>query len=316
LLYLFASIFFTSFIYIIFKSFPRFKVDPLPAITVSYVGRVILGFIIEPNSLGRYFTNIPVNLLLLAAATGVTFIVVFSLISRSTREIGVSSTTIISRMSMIIPAGFSVIMYNESLGLYKILGILIAFAAIYFTVYQKKIETVSEPGTTVKYKKSFWLPLFLFLGSGLADLLLKISQKNYMADKADFLYIDMLFMSSAIAGTIALAFNRMPIRQILKKQNILWGMLLGIVNYISLLLFIKALTSGNLDGSQIFPINSVGIVLISTILAIIFLRERLKSNRIAGLVMAVVAILLISAEGFQKSSASNHPAAVNAIKKP
>jgi drug/metabolite transporter (DMT)-like permease len=292
--YLFASIFFTSFIYIIFKSFTRFGVDPLPAIVMSYVSRVIFGFIIEPNSLGQYFSKIPVNLLLLASATGVTFIIVFALVSRSTREIGVSSTTIISRMSMVIPAGFSIILYGDSLGWLKISGIVLALIAIYFTVYQKQGKVISGQGATIKNKRRLMLPVFLFAGSGIADTFLKISQKSYMLHKPDFLYIDMLFTASAVAGIIALLFIKMPLKQILKKQNLLWGLILGITNYISLLLFILALTKGNLQGSQIFPINSVGIVLVSALLAMIFFREKLVPHKIAGLILAVVAILLIS----------------------
>jgi uncharacterized membrane protein len=294
MLYLFASILFTSFIYIIFKLFPRFNVDPLPAITFSYVSRVIFGFIIDPQSIGAYFSKTPLNLFLLAVSTGVTFIIIFSLVSRSTREIGVSATTITSRMSMVIPAGFSVILYNESLGAIKIIGIIIALIAIYFTVYQKKIGTISNTSATDTFKKSLFLPLFLFLGSGLADLLLKISQKNFMMNKPDFLYIDLLFTASAVAGITALAFNRIPVKQIVKKQNLFWGFVLGITNYISLLLFIMALTKGNLQGSQIFPINSVGIVLISTLLAMIFFKEKLVLNKTIGLVLAIGAILLIS----------------------
>jgi len=293
MIYLFVSIIFTSFIYIIFRAFSRFNVDPMPAIVFNYLARVIIGFFIEPQSFFTYVHKAPPVLLMLCVFTGVAFIAIFSLISRATRIMGVTSTTIVSRMSMVIPAGFSIIYYHESLGLMKVVGILMALIAIYFTVYEKKIEEIKEKKSKVN-KTALLVPIFLFLGSGLADMLLKISQKEFMMNKLDYVYIDILYSVSALTGIIVLIVTRTSLKTIFRRQNLIWGIILGADNYIALLLFLLALTKGNMQGSQVFPINSVGIVLFSTLFAIIFYKEKLKGHRILGLALAVCAILIIS----------------------
>jgi len=294
MLYLFTSIIFTALLYIIFKAFARYGVDPLPAIVFNYTARVILGLIIDPEGLTTYVQKAPPLLLALCIGTGILFIAVFSLVSKGTRTLGVTATTIVSRMSMVIPAAFSIIYYKESLGWMKFTGILLAMIAIYFTVYEKKIKVLTNHGATKKSKKALWLPIFLFLGGGFADTLLRMAQIEYMPLKLDYVYIDILYSVSAITGIIALIVTRTSFKTIFKKQNIIWGFILGADNYVALLLFLLALTKGKLQGSQVFPINSVGIVLFSTVFAIIFYHEKMQTNKIIGLCLAISAILLIS----------------------
>jgi drug/metabolite transporter (DMT)-like permease len=295
MIYLFVSIIFTAFIYVIFRAFVQYGVDPLPAIVFNYVSRVFIGLIIDPESFTTYIHNAPPPLLLLCIGTGVCFIMIFSLVSQATRTLGITATTIISRMSMVIPAGFSILYYGENLGWMKFCGIILALIAIFFTVYKKK-EKEEAPGApvTAMGKLGIVLPILIFLGSGVADTFIKIAQTEYMPKKLDFVYIDILYSVSALTGIIALLVNRTPVKTMFRKVNLLWGFILGAVNYIALLLFLLALTKGGLQGSKVFPINSVGIVLFSALFALMFYKEKLNARKIFGLLLAVGAILLIS----------------------
>jgi uncharacterized membrane protein len=78
----------------------------------------------------------------------------------------------------------------------------------------------------------------------------------------------------------------------LNKKAILWGVLLGIPNYFSMYFLVKTL--GVFPASYIFPINNIGIVALSTIIALLAFKEQLNKKNILGLGLAIIAILLIS----------------------
>ena len=73
--------------------------------------------------------------------------------------------SVASKMSVIIPISLGVILYNEQLGFIKIIGILLALIAVYFTS-KKKME---------KYNKHpiFFYPVLVFIGAGTIDASLK-----------------------------------------------------------------------------------------------------------------------------------------------
>jgi len=77
-------------------------------------------------------------------------------------------------------------------------------------------------------------------------------------------------------------------------KNILGGIALGIPNYGSSYYFLRALNYSGLDKSVFFPIVSIGVVLFSSISAVIFFKEKLSTVNVIGLVLAAIAIVLMS----------------------
>ena len=58
-------------------------------------------------------------------------------------------------------------------------------------------------------------------------------------------------------------------------KNILGGIALGIPNYYSMELLIKALQTEGMESSTLFTINNVSIVVLTTVFAVEFFKERL-----------------------------------------
>jgi uncharacterized membrane protein len=77
-------------------------------------------------------------------------------------------------------------------------------------------------------------------------------------------------------------------------KNIYWGFLLGIPNYFSMLFLVKTLGAFPNASATIFPINNIGIVAVSTLVSVLFFKEKLNTKNIIGLVLSLVAIALIS----------------------
>ena len=76
-------------------------------------------------------------------------------------------------------------------------------------------------------------------------------------------------------------------------KNILGGILLGIPNYYSMEFLLKAFKT-DIESSTLFTINNVGIVILTTVFALLFFKEKLIKKNWIGIALAVFSILLVS----------------------
>ncbi|RYD83326.1 MAG: hypothetical protein EOP53_01180 [Sphingobacteriales bacterium] len=293
MIYLILSILCTSIIYLIFELFQRFKVNLFPAIVLNYFTCTLIAPLFGELPYNQYLLQLPRDLFLFGMLLGASFIGVFYLMSSTTQLLGVAAGTIVSRMSMIIPASFGLFYLHEPFTIVKGIGVLLALSAIYFTVGLERAE--NSQSHIAKSKKMLWLPFAAFIGVGLVDTLLKISQVRFFGNRADTNFVGFTYFWALITGLlIIIFFRKQDLKLLVKPKNLLWGFILGIPNYFSIYLFFKALSTPNLHASTIFPVNSVGIVAFSTVAAIIFLKEKLNKFKIIGLSLAIAAILLLS----------------------
>jgi drug/metabolite transporter (DMT)-like permease len=77
-------------------------------------------------------------------------------------------------------------------------------------------------------------------------------------------------------------------------KNILAGIILGVPNYFSLYYLVKMLDSEVFESSTIFTIHNVAIVMVSTLVGILFFKEKISKRNGFGIALALVAILLVS----------------------
>ena len=77
-------------------------------------------------------------------------------------------------------------------------------------------------------------------------------------------------------------------------KNIIAGICLGIPNYFSIYFLIQALRNENLDSSTVFITNNVAILLLSTIIGVLFFKEKLIQKNWLGIILAIISILLVT----------------------
>lgn len=285
MLYLILTILLNVVLFVLFKLFPKYNVDGLQAIVFNYLICVVTGSVL----LGKF----PVSAhspqqpwFWWALIMGVIFISLFNLIGWRTREDGITTTTIANKLSLVIPVLFSVFLYNETMNAMKIAGIILAFPAVYFTAHVK--------GEDAKPRSVFW-PAVLFIGSGLLDTLVKyVEQSHLSSNEAQTAYTVHVFLSAFIVGLILMIILKLWGRPEFAFRNVVAGIVLGVPNYFSIYFLIKFLHSGFLQSSAAIPVNNIGIVLLSTVVAILFFREKETPQRIFGLVLSIIAILLIA----------------------
>jgi len=283
--YLLATILLNVILYAIFKVFPRYKIDALQAIVANYCTCVITGCIFigyVPFNAGNLHASwFPWSLLM-----GVAFISVFNLIAYSTKIDGITTTTIANKLSLVIPVIFSMLLYHELAGIGKIAGILLAFPAIYLTTRVKNTDN--------KPQNLSW-PIVLFILSGLLDALVKFVQFHFLTSAdVQAVYAVYCFAVAGCIGMLLVASLLLLKKMTFHWRNMVAGICVGIPNYFSIYFLIRTLNSNSLQSSAAIPVVNIGIVVASSLTAIVFFREKVNALRITGLVLSIIAILLIA----------------------
>jgi len=289
LLDLLLTIFLSAVLLLAFKAFERMGVKPLGGVVVNYAACVACGAVVH-GSWPVGLASVEQNWFWPAMILGALFFSLFNLIGWCVRQAGVAPTSTAQKLSMVIPVIAAVLLYNERLGAWKIAGILLAAPAVYLAARPAKSAVGDRPKSRAAWA-ALALPVVL-VGSGIADAMVKWTEVNFLPTAAQQgPYLVHLFFAAAVLGVATLLVRR----QRLGWKELVGGVALGIPNYFSIFFLIRLLRQKDfLQSSAAIPVVNIGVVLVSTVLAAIFFRERLTRPRVAGLALAVVALLLIA----------------------
>jgi uncharacterized membrane protein len=198
---------------------------------------------------------------------------------------GLSVASVSGKMSVVIPIIFGIIVYNEGVGFIKVIGIVMALIAVY-------LSSAKSDTNTVKFKNLFF-PLLLFIGSGLLDTGLKYVEMTSVSDGEEPLFLATIFGCAFVLGVFVVIAQLINGKFKFHWKNVLGGIVLGVPNYYSMEFLLKAFKT-DLESSTLFTINNVGIVILTTIFALFFFKEKLIKKNWIGIALAVVSIVLVS----------------------
>jgi len=276
------SIILSGSLIICFKVFEKFKVDNSNAIAINYIfasgSGIVLGF-----DTFRQISLLQADWFPYTLLFGVMFITTFNLVAYGVKTSGLMVVSIAQKMSLVIPLGFSIWFYNESYGIIKIAGIILALVAIYFSSVKK--ETLHEQRSW----KVLLVPVIIFIGSGIVDISIKVSQE-YFGTQVPFSVILACIFGSA--GIIGLS-QKLIQRKSIALKDAIAGMALGFINFFSTYFLMKALANDSLESSFVFAINNIGIILFNSMVAILIFKEKITKTNMIGIALALLSILII-----------------------
>jgi drug/metabolite transporter (DMT)-like permease len=287
MIYLVLSIIASTLIFVIFKLFANYNINTLQAIVVNYVVACTCGLIGYENSIE--LSQIPqYNWFYFTLGLGALFIIVFNLMAITTQRSGLSVVSVSTKMAVVIPIVFGLWYYQDSLGIYKAMGIALALLAVYLAS-AKNTNNSSIRG------KNLVFPILVFFGSGIIDTSLNFLQNNFIEDKSLIpLFSATIFAAAGVIGVCILSFQYMRGSVKFEAKNIIGGIALGIPNYFSIYLLVKALRSDLFDSSGVFTINNVAIVILSTLLGILLFKEKISPKNWIGIGLAIISIGLVT----------------------
>lgn len=288
MMYLVLSILASTLIFVLFKLFAKFNINTLHAIIVNYFVASMSGKIAYQGTIE--ITAIPkFEWFYYTLALGSLFIIVFNLMAITTQRSGLSVVSVATKMSVVIPIVFGLFYYNESIGMLKGLGIILALIAVYLTAIKNKKGIDIVP-------KNILLPVLVFLGSGVIDTSLKFLEEAYVSESDVSIFSATIFAAAAFLGVLVIVYQIIKGTFRFQLKNVLGGIALGIPNYFSIYFLVKALRSGLFESSGIFTINNVAIVMLSTLVGILLFKERLLSKNWIGIGLAIISIILVALE--------------------
>lgn len=291
MIYLFLSILCATGLFVIFKLFARFGVDNFQAIVVNYFVAFAFGLWYASSGDTSFHISGEESWLWIAVLMGLLFIAIFQIMATTSQIHGVTITSVATKMSMVIPTLFFMLFDpNEGFTVFKVLGILFGIVAVLLASARKE--------DSPKANRFRIFPIILFLGCGFLDLVLAYTEKIHLGTEQAYRnFVPIPFATAAIVGLVILVIQILRKRQKLDFRSIAGGIILGFVNYGSVYFFLKILGSGVLDRSSAIPANSMGTVALSALLGLVIFRERLSAKNILGILLALIAILLLTWRG-------------------
>jgi len=292
MVFLLLSILSSASIFIVFKLIGRYKVNTFSAIIVNYIIACSAGFFLShSNPFTREILKsdwFPLSLIL-----GILFITMFRLIGQSVLKVGVSTTSVATKMSVIIPILFTVaIEANDTLTPVKLSGIILALVAVFLTSFKPEKGKLLLTATM--------LPLLIFVGIGILDSLVKYAQFRYVSNDVNPIFSGVTFCIAGITGILLLPFNRYAANELMRIKTWIFGLFLGLANFGSMYFFISALnhinvsTGRQVQGTVVFGINNIGIVTLGVITGYLFFKERPTQLNWFGIALSVMAIVVLT----------------------
>lgn len=294
MLYLFLSISCSVLLYIVLKLFTYYKINNAQGIVANYYTCVAVGTLFFSAEVMELFTQPLPVWFKFAVVLGFLFITGFYIIALSAQKSGITVTTLAGKLCLICPVIYALFFYDtEKITTLKIAGILLSLVAVVLTVYKKNVQSIdNEPQNPAN--NSMLLPIIVFIMSGILETILNHVQHYYLLpppnNNANFSVA--IFGIAAILGTFLVCYLRVIKRQKIELKNIIAGIVLGIPNFFSIYFFVKALQGQ--QSTAIYPTNHIGIIFVSTIIALFFFKEKLTPLNYAGLLIAIIAIFLVN----------------------
>lgn len=287
MVFLILSILANTAIFSLFKLFDRFSIQTLPAIVVNYFVAFTIGILVVPD-LDRALDGTSGWPLWFVGGLGlgILFILVFNLTGTTARIIGVSVTTIASKMSLALAVLLFVwIDPAEKLSVSKAAAIVIAMAGVYFSS--------QKTGDKKLTLRASVLPLLILLGSTGVDFGIAYFS-SFPANEDELkLFSCLSFGMAGICGAGYLGAGVIRGKMRLTRRDIIGGLVLGAVNYGSIIFLVLAYDSDMMQKSALLPVNNLGVVLLSAIFAVLFFKERLTFANRLGVALSVLALMLL-----------------------
>jgi drug/metabolite transporter (DMT)-like permease len=228
------------------------------------------------------------------------FVIVFLLIGQTATKSGVTTATLSSDLSLVIPVVFGLFVFkntNKDFTVWNYLGIVLAVVAVAMSAIKRRQTGPSVRSGVGNQKMSgaaWFFPVLLFLASGTNNTLINyLSSQFYKPDQMT-LFMIIACIGAIIVGTSLLIYRILITNEVVTLKNVLGGLLLGVPNFLSLYFLLKALAAFGNSAAFVFPIYNVMTIIASSFAAWLLFKERLETVNKIGLVLAIIAIVLIS----------------------
>jgi drug/metabolite transporter (DMT)-like permease len=257
------------------------------AIPANYITCIFVGGLLTGESLAPPFLASQ-PWILFAALQGLILAVNFYLLAHTAQRVGVAIASLASRLAVAIPSLLAFSLYGDSLTVGKIAGLLTALVALYLCTAPDR-----RNGAPTSRLLQF-SPITLFLTFGCYFTILKYLQTYYLTEASYHSYVMSGFVFAFLSSVLIGLGKRVFTSTDFHRRHLLAGMFLGAINYVAIYALLSVLALEGWESSQLFPIYSVGVVAVSSLLAALIFNEKLSRQKTVGLLVGLAAVALLN----------------------
>lgn len=199
----------------------------------------------------------------------------------------VSVTTLIGNSSLLISIFASLLLWDEAISATDIFGLILLCFSIFLCTYKK-----SEKQYMSKWK---YYVFFFFVFAASVGIIFKGFGKSgnieYCGDMMLFSAIIMVLGNFVICCLVNKKSSQVQSENKKRKKFLLFALSSGVLSclYNRLNIFL----AGSIDGIIFFPCFNGGVVLLSTFLSVLLLKEKFMNSQIVGLLIGIFSICII-----------------------
>ena len=274
----------------------RRDLDRTALLAVNYAAAAALAAVLGGGALwNRLFPGtdrIVRGLIALGVAEGVLYIGGFWLFARAIREAGIGLAAAAMRLSVVLPVLAAWAVWAEAPTAAQ--GVGLALGGVAFVLLSRPAQPPAEAG--VPGRSAAALLGTLFLVGGAVDVGMKAFQERFGVasgvgvSRETFLLIVFgvaFVVGAGLVVAAGLSTGRWP-----RPAVLAWGAALGVLNYYSAELMLRALAV--LRAPVAFPLNNVSVVLGAALIGRIAFGERMSRANVVGLGVAALAVALLA----------------------
>ncbi|HDR1027841.1 TPA: EamA/RhaT family transporter [Pasteurella multocida] len=251
------------------------------AIAFNYIVALSLSyFLLKPDFKGLGFSefvaqsdNAPVFF-----ALGILLPTVFIVMSKAVEYAGIVRSDAAQRLSLFLPIVAAFVIFGEQLSSARLMGIILAFVAL-FCLLNKPTDTESNLKGGVSL-------ILVWFGYGIIDILFKQVAKSGGAFPAT------LFISFVLAACVMFGYLLLK-REVWTVPSFIGGIILGGLNFMNILFYIKAHQSFSDNPTLVFAGMNIGVICLGTITGALVFKEKISKINGVGIAIGISAIFCL-----------------------
>lgn len=214
-------------------------------------------------------------------ALGVLLPTIFVAMGRSVAAVGIIKSDAAQRLSLFLPVLVAFTVFGEAVVAHRVVGLVLAVAALGCLLYKPN----QHSATQTAQGGAVWL-LAVWLGYGVIDILFK------QLSKQGAVFSGSLLIAFVLAGVLMTAYLFVK-KTRWQRQNIYAGLLLGCLNLMNILLYIKAHQAFKESPTLVFAGMNMGVIVLGTLAGAVGFGERISKLNAFGVVLALLAIVCL-----------------------
>ncbi len=277
MIYLIFAIISSALVSIIMRYSEKYIDNNISMLSINYLMCLILAGI----HMGFHHLYIPLHgmnqSIILGIINGILYLSGFILLQRNINKNGIILSSLFMKLGILIPMLVSIFIFKELPSIIQLTGFIIAIISIIFM-------NIKKEETNINFK--FGLLLLLIINV-ITDTMSKIFDEvgNTILSE-QFLFYTFLF---AFILCIVLTFIK---KQNFYKNEVIYGLLIGIPNYYSARFLLESLQS--VPAVIVYPTYSVGTIIVVTIVGIFIFKETLYKYQKISMIGILITLILLN----------------------